>query len=58
MPPVSLAELSSWFEGVEYANRVKWPFWVNQTGNAELERDLAPFQQRVLEEDRARRAGV
>ena len=56
--PVSLAELSSWFAGVEYANRVKWPFWVNQTGDAELERDLAPFQQRVLEEDEARRAGV
>lgn len=56
--PVSLAELSSWFEGVEYANRVKWPFWVNQTGDAELERDLAPFQQRVLEEDEARRAGA
>ena len=56
--PVSLAELSSWFDGVEYANRVKWPFWVNQTGDVELERDLAPFQQRVFEEDRARRAGV
>ncbi len=39
--PVSLDELKDWFSSVpEPRDRVKWPWWVNQTANARIEREL------------------
>lgn len=39
--PVSLDELQGWFAGVpEPCGRVKWPWWVNQTGDEHIEQEL------------------
>lgn len=43
--PVSLDELRAWFSGVgEPCGRVKWPWWVNQTGDRQVERELAAYK--------------
>ena len=43
--PVSLDELRVWFSGVgEPCGRVKWPWWVNQTGDRQVERELAAYK--------------
>ena len=44
-PRVSLDELGEWFAGVdEPCGRVKWPWWVNETGDRQVERELAEYQ--------------
>lgn len=56
--PVSLEELKAWFDGVEAPRtRVKWPFWVNATGDEELDRDLEPWRELYREQDERSRAG-
>lgn len=43
--PVSLDELREWFAGVdEPCGRVKWPWWVNETGDRQVERELAAYK--------------
>lgn len=43
--PVSLDELRGWFAGVdEPCGRVKWPWWVNETGDRQVERELAAYK--------------
>lgn len=43
--PVSLAELREWFSAVdEPCGRVKWPWWVNQTGDERVERELGAYR--------------
>lgn len=43
--PVSLDELREWFAGVdEPCDRVKWPWWVNETGDRQVERELAAYK--------------
>lgn len=43
--PVGLDELRDWFSEVdEPCGRVKWPWWVNQTGNKQVERELAAWR--------------
>lgn len=47
--PVSLAELKSWFAQVnEPACCVKWPWWVNVTGDEQIERDLEVYKREVV----------
>lgn len=47
--PVSLDELRDWFAEVEEPfGRVKWPWWVNQTGNKQVERELAAWKRGEL----------
>jgi hypothetical protein len=42
---VSLDELREWFAGVdEPCGRVKWPWWVNETGDRQVERELAAYK--------------
>lgn len=37
--------LRVWFSGVgEPCGRVKWPWWVNQTGDRQVERELAAYK--------------
>ena len=45
--PVSLAQLHARFDGVTYPARVKWPFWVNGTGDAQLDAFLADEKRKV-----------
>lgn len=48
--PVSLEELKSWFAQVdEPACCVKWPWWVNATGDEQVERDLEAYKREVVE---------
>ena len=43
--PASLDELREWFAGVdEPCGRVKWPWWVNETGDRQVERELAAYK--------------
>lgn len=43
--PVSLDEIRTWFSQVsEPACRVKWPWWVNETGDKCVERELAAYK--------------
>lgn len=43
--PVSLDELREWFAGVdEPCGRVEWPWWVNETGDRQVERELAAYK--------------
>lgn len=43
--PVSLDELREWFAGVdEPCGRVKWPWWVNETDDRQVERELAAYK--------------
>ena len=43
--PVSLDGLREWFAGVgEPCGRVKWPWWVNETGDRQVERELAAYR--------------
>ena len=43
--PVSFDELREWFAGVdEPCGRVKWPWWVNETGDRQVERELAAYK--------------
>ena len=43
--PVSLDELRAWFsQASEPACRVKWPWWVNETGDKRVERELAAYK--------------
>ena len=43
--PVSLDGLREWFAGVdEPCGRVKWPWWVNETGDRQVERELAAYK--------------
>lgn len=45
--PVSLDELREWFAGVdEPCDRVKWPWWVNETGDRQVERELAAYKRK------------
>ena len=45
--PVSLDELREWFAGVdEPCGRVKWPWWVNETGDRQVERELAAYKRK------------
>ncbi len=45
--PVSLDELAEWFASVdEPCDRMKWPWWVNQTGNEQVERELAAYRRK------------
>lgn len=38
-------ELRKWFAGVdEPCGRVKWPWWVNETGDRQVERELAAYK--------------
>lgn len=47
--PVSLEELKSWFAQVdEPARRVKWPWWVNATGDEQVERDLEAYKRKEV----------
>lgn len=47
--PVSLDDLRRWFsEAPEPARRIKWPWWVNQTGNEDVERALEPYRKGEL----------
>lgn len=56
--PVSLKWLREWFEGVESpCARVKWPFWVNATGDEELERDLESWRELYREQDERYESG-
>lgn len=42
---MSLDEPKEWFAGVdEPCGRVKWPWWVNATGDEQIERELAPYK--------------
>lgn len=45
--PVSLAQLHARFDGVTYPTRVKWPFWVNETGDAQLDAFLVDEKRKV-----------
>ena len=45
--PVSLAQLHTRFDGVAWPARVKWPFWVNETGDAQLDAFLAGEKRKV-----------
>ncbi len=43
--PVSLDEIKAWFAQVdEPCCRVKWPWWVNETGDKQVERELAAYK--------------
>ena len=45
--PVSLDGLREWFAGVdEPCGRVKWPWWVNETGDRQVERELAAYKRK------------
>lgn len=47
--PVSLEELKLWFAQVdEPACCVKWPWWVNATGDEQVERDLEAYKREVV----------
>ena len=40
-------ELREWFSGVdEPCDRVKWPWWVNETGDRQVERELAAYKRK------------
>lgn len=45
--PVSLDQLGSWFAGVEHVGRVKWPFWVNETGDEQIEPLLDVYRDEI-----------
>ena len=46
--PVSLDELKEWFAEVdEPCGRVKWPWWVNETGDRQIERELESYKREV-----------
>lgn len=39
--------LGEWFAGVdEPCDRVKWPWWVNETGDRQVERELAAYKRK------------
>jgi len=39
--------LREWFAGVdESCGRVKWPWWVNETGDRQVERELAAYKRK------------
>ena len=47
--PVSLEELKSWFAQVdEPVCCVKWPWWVNATGDEQVEHDLESYKREVV----------
>lgn len=47
-PPICVLKidgLREWFAGVgEPCGRVKWPWWVNETGDRQVERELAAYK--------------
>lgn len=44
--PVSLDEISEWFGSVnEPSGRIKWPLWVNATGDPELDEELKSWRE-------------
>ena len=46
--PVSLEELKAWFAQVnEPVCCVKWPWWVNATGDEQIERELEAYKREV-----------
>ena len=43
--PVSLEEISEWFEQVEEpSGRIRWPWWVNVTGDHEIDEELRAWR--------------
>ena len=47
--PVSLDELKLWFAQVnEPVCCVKWPWWVNATGDEQVEHDLEAYKREVV----------
>ncbi len=47
--PVSLEELKLWFVQVdEPVSCVNWPWWVNATGNEQIEHDLETYKREVV----------
>ena len=47
--PVSLDELKLWFAQVdEPVCFVKWPWWVNATGDEQIERELEAYKREVV----------
>ncbi len=51
--PVSLDSLKAWFAQVdEPCGRMKWPWWVNQTDDAQIEHELDAYKQAYAEAER------
>lgn len=44
--PVSLDEISEWFASVdEPSGRIRWPYWVNVTGDKEIDEELQAWRE-------------